>query len=276
MQAMGERAATEDWWGVVEVESGTGRCWELPGFRIIVFRRASEWLLASERSPEREIDCETWTTSLVTEEPSGHPDLVRFVAAPSANSAQLVPRAADRSVVAKPRIPLHLLPDEGARIYVSSPVWVEVNVGKPMHSLGQLPVRRLSDTWFGPNTREGEVAYALKTQARMQLEELPMRPHRLNTPIEIRNDGDEPLHIDRMNLPVPYLSVYATESGYLWSEEVTLLQGRSSELASLRVRKGAPAEAERARRLSGPRIAAESNFLVRAFSSIFDPMQREE
>jgi len=48
--------------------------------------------------------------------------------------------------------PLGVPPGEQASVYVSSPLWVRIETGKPAKLLCELPTFRPSDTWFGPNT----------------------------------------------------------------------------------------------------------------------------
>jgi hypothetical protein len=120
------------------------------------------------------------------------------------------------------------------------------------------------------------VAYALRTRARVQLADMPMRSHRVITPITIRNDGQEALLVDRLNLPVPFLSIYTAPDGYLWTESVTLVQSQDSEFASAVVGKDAPREIKGAPRLSPPRQITDTHLLVRAFTSLFSPFEQED
>jgi len=267
---------TSPWWSEFELELGHGLQWNLGSFQLIVFRQAGEWLLAHESTSSEETGPGLWKVTPVSEMPADHPSLVRFAADRETKIVTMVPRAADRSVVVKPHLPLHLLASEETRIYVSSPVWLEVTVGRRKHSLCELPVRVLSDTWFGPNTLEGEVAYALKTRARVQAADMPMRTYRIITPITIRNEGQDTLLIDRMNLPVPYLSIYTANNGFLWTEPVTLVRNQGADLVSLEVGTRAPEEATSAKRLSEPRRTGEASFLVRAFASLLNPFLVED
>lgn len=259
------------WWNPFEIEQDTGLKWTLGSFELTLFRWEGEWLLANERTTGEEIEPGKWQVTPVTEPPASHPSLVRYVANQADTTVRLIPRIGDRSVVARPRMPLSLLPGDKTKIYVSSPAWVEVTVGKKAKHLCEWPVNRLSDTWFGPDTLEGEAAYALKTQARVRLAEIPRRTYRIITPISVHNAGEDSLMIDRMNLPVPYLSVYRDRDGSLWSEAVTLTRGEASDLAAIDVARGAPKEIEQAKQLSKPRIAMEKNFFVRAFSGLLNP-----
>lgn len=264
------------WWKEFSVESESGLRWTLGPLTLFVLRSGSEWQIGHESSDEQKREQEMCSVEAISELPEELPNLERFVAHEMGGPVTLLPRVADRPLVAKPRMPLHVLPGETTKVYVSAPVWVELNVGKSSRSLRELPVKRLSDTWFGSSTLEGEVAYALKTQARSQLEEVPKRAYRAITPIRIHNQAPDALLLDRMNLPVPYLSMYATHEGDLWTEAVTLVREQNSAMAALDVKTGAPHEAVGAKRVSEPRKAAEESVLVRAFSTLLRPFHEEE
>jgi hypothetical protein len=148
---------------------------------------------------------------------------------------------------------------------------MRVMVGQPWLVLREVPVKRLSDTWFGSSTLHGELAYSLKTHARVHLEEIPQRGYRAITPVLIRNDADELLSLDRLSLPVPYLSLFLAASGDLWTEALTMRHAAGNEMATLDIGGRAPSEAgEGARRLSSARSEMDRNLLVRAFTNLFD------
>ena len=270
-----EQELPRSWWDEHDIEPGRGFRWVLGDFELVIFHHTSEWLLAVTPAAEGEVDCEECKMNPVSEPPLDSADIVRFVSSGSEHRVRMTPRVADRPVVARPRVPLRLLPGEDAKIYVSSPVWVEVAVGRPFHTLCEVAVRQMSDTWFGPNTREGEVAYALKTHARTELEKLPKRCYRLTTPLSVTNGGKAPLLLDRINIPVPHLSVYTAEDGSLWSESVSLASSEDVALASMRIGKGAPREVAGAQRLSQPRESSEPSLLVRAFTTLFSRSQED-
>jgi hypothetical protein len=112
------------------------------------------------------------------------------------------------------------------------------------------------------------LSYALKTNARTTLAEMLREHYRLLTPVVIENQGTDPLFVERLNLPVPFLSIYGAETGDAWSEEVRMVRGQDGDLAKLDVSDGPPAEAAGAMRLSEPRVIAERGLLVRAFGSL--------
>jgi hypothetical protein len=179
-------------------------------------------------------------------------------------------------VVSLPRLPIRLLPECEATLNVGSPVWVRVEVGKPAVTLRELPSQRLSDTWFGGSTREGELCYATETRARLLAENLPVLSRSAVTAVRIRNRAPSPLSVERLKLPVPLLSLYCDRLGRLWTEEVTLTRNEESEMASLDIGQGPPDAAIGAELLTPPRSATEPNLWIRAFSGLFGFGRREE
>jgi hypothetical protein len=193
----------------------------------------------------------------------------RFVFNQSPARLCLRPMLADRSVVVRARQSVFVPPGEEAMLYLSTPVWISIDLGDPARSLREIPVLPMSDTWFGPSTREGELCYAARTHARNHLEQVPRRPHRAITPVKVRNEANSLLPIDKLSLPVTLLSVYGDADSGLWTEEVHLTRAADSDMAGLRVVPGVPNMAPRAERLSGPRSEPGRGGLVRAFSDLF-------
>ncbi len=252
-----------------------GLRWRFGPLALFVYRLAAEWQIGYEFTAGDE-EPEGWSVDELLELPAEVAKLERFVPGGGHSTVTLRPQAADRSLVAKPRMPLLVLPGEETKIYVSAPIWIAVTVGEPAETLREVPVRRLSDTWVGSSTLDGEVAYALKTHARARLEEMPKRTYRTITPVVIRNESDEVLPIDRVSLPVPYLSIWATPDGFLWTQKVTLVRSDNPLMAGLDVGSGPPEEAVGAERVTAARRTASSSLFVRAFSTLLSPFSGED
>ena len=140
-----------------------------------IFRGSGEWLLGWESGEEGDSrDAQLELLEGVPEQEM----VERFIFKRITGRLRLKPRLLDRHLVSRPRQPLYLPPGEATTLYVSSPVTVNIEVEQPGVSLRELPTVRLSDTWFGPSTRDGELCYASLTSARSHLTEVPDRPHR--------------------------------------------------------------------------------------------------
>ena len=129
----------------------------------------------------------------------------------------------------------------------------------------EFPIQRPSDTWFGPSTLEGETCYAIRTHSRLNLENLSLHPYRALTQIDIDNRAEAPLHVERLNLPVPYLSLFVNPEGILWTEAVTMTQKDDASLAEFEIQEGPPVVSGGAELLSPSRENPQKNMLIRAF-----------
>jgi hypothetical protein len=258
--------APRSWWGEYTLQDGqTGR-WRIGALTVWAQRRAAEWRLAHGSTND------PFDDAVRVEVPCGDPIPTQGVTATrygmkhTGGALVLEPALPDRAVVSRPDIPFYVLAGEEVRLYLSTPIWVRVGTGG--RTLLEVPVYRPSDTWFGPSTREGEVCYDTRTTCRTDLSEVPRRPHRAVAAVRIRNRSEKPVLIERLNLPVPFLSVYASPAGTLWTQGVTLEMESDGGTAELQIDKAAPPEAQGAALVSGPREAADKNLLVRALSAL--------
>lgn len=254
-----------DWWGEHPLELGGTAMWEIGPLRFWLQRSALEWRLAHEWDESE--GAAGWARKSA-EWPGDEVDAERFAVGETTDGVRLRPLPSDRPVVARPKTALRVLPAERARVYISSPLWVEVATGDEPTVLRELPAKRLSETWFGASTREGELSYAVKTSAHTDLREMPRAPYRLLSPVVIENQADDPLSVERINLPVPFVTVYGSTDGEVWSNEIHMLRTESGDMAALDARVGPPAEAEDAVELSAPRDVARRGQLIRAFGSL--------
>ena len=262
---MSEKEQHRPWWGDYEVELDEAVKWEIGPLSFWLRRSQSEWRLAHEWAEEEPAG---WDSHGSAQWPEGDVETERFAVSETTGGVRLRPMPADRAVVARPKTPLRVLSGHRARVFMSSPLWVEIGVGTAPTVLRELATKRLSDTWFGATTRDGELSYALKTNARMGLVEMPRARYRLLTPVVIENRAEDALTVERLSLPVPFLSIYGAETGEAWSEEVRMLRTEDGDLAELDVRDGPPVEAVGATKLSEARQIAEKGHLIRAFGSL--------
>lgn len=255
------------WWEPKALQEG--ECWRAGVGPLLLYlqRSAQEWLLASENLAD---SVENYR--VISEPLEAMPTAVetsRFVFKKTPQRFCLKPRLLDRPVVVKSHQPVHVPPGEHITFYISSPVCVAVEFSEPVVVAREFPSLRLSDTWFGPSTREGELCYATHTQARNSREDLPRRPHRAVTPVTVHNHSEEMLSIEKLSIPVPYLAVYGTREGVLWTDPVSLKHTSGSLLAIMEIDKKLPAEAGKVTRLAEPRFTMQKSGLVRAFTNIF-------
>lgn len=262
-------ADSAPWWGDFEFEPEQALQWRIGPSILTVCRRETEWLVRHGQDPEADEDSPELAVAVPAALEEAAEDLQRFVLRRTAPRLSLAPRLADRPVVVQPRTDFTIPPREQATVFVSTPLWIQLSLEGVTGPVLDAPLWRPSDTWFGASTREGELCYSSRTRARARVEELPMRPHRAVTPVLIHNETAEPLAIERLSLPVPYLALYAGRDGHLWTQAVTLRRRPGEATANLELDPQAPAQAAEPGPVSGPRRSNGQTLVVRAWSSLF-------
>jgi hypothetical protein len=184
------------------------------------------------------------------------------------DTIELAPALAPRPLVVRPDIPFNLPQKEETTLFISSPLWIRIKLGQPGVDVLDIPVYQPSDTWFGPSTIEGELCFALRTRARLNMEQLDTVSHRVFSAIQIKNMGISILDLERLKLPMPNLSLFAAKDGRLWTETIKLNRREDGDLAELRLDKKPPAQVQPAELVSGPRGKAEKGVLIRAFGDL--------
>lgn len=189
----------------------------------------------------------------------------RFLAGTNATPLALVPCLADRPVVSRPQVPALLLPRERITLLVSTVMWIRI--ASDDRILLELPTTRLSDTWFGPNTLEGELCYAAQTRARLELLEAES-PWRALTPVTIINRGDDNLNLERINLPVLNLALYG-DGRQFWTSALTVGREGANAPAKVQIGAGPPQLSPTAQLIAPPRRPVRDGVLDKALSLLF-------
>jgi hypothetical protein len=259
----------KNWWGNFELAEGQAVRWSIGAFTLAVQRLRQEWRVAYDRGEGPETETNEWSVDMEAIAFRELQAQERYVFKSTQGTLAVVPALADRPVVIQPHTPFYVPAAEETTIYVSSPLWIRMKVHEPPVVLQEIPIQRPSDTWFGPSTREGELCYAGRTQGRLHREELHIRPHRAYTPVLIRNDSQQPMLLERLNVPVPYLTVFATRTGALWTETVFMRREHDGQRASLNIGDRAPDFAQGSQALCEPRQHLGKGVLVRAFGALF-------
>lgn len=136
---------------------------------------------------------------------------------PCNHFVKVTPVLGDLPFVAKPTKPLMVLPDETVRIFMSIPLFVRIETEDPYHLLEDIPVLQSPKTWFGDSTVRGEICYATKIKAVLNQAELINRPYRAISQLEIQNKSAHPLHVERLKVPAPFLSLFQGEDGLYYT-----------------------------------------------------------
>lgn len=269
---------SKPWWEPVALERGETRFWEIGPVRLWATRMAQEWRVSTRTGPD------PLAADLSVAPGAGPPvdddaAVTRYGFGDTPRLARLLPATADRPVVVESNSPFVVPGGEEVTLFMNGVLWLRFGVSEsrsptrpgldlPPDPLLEMPFFRPSDTWFGRSTTTGELCYASRTAARFDLDKVPRQPHRAITRIQIRNRASRELLLEKLKIPVPHLSLFADESGHLWTESVTLEREEVDGTAKIRISDRPPDLAGRTTLVAGPRVSGRPGLLERAFGNL--------
>ncbi|MFT5585578.1 MAG: hypothetical protein ACI9VR_003170 [Cognaticolwellia sp.] len=240
------------------IESSSAWRWRLGELDLQAHKYGSVWEISHNRVEESQ-----WARVGEGQEPFA---TVERVAGPVSGPLRLRPRHADRPVVGRPELPLTLLPGVSLRVYINVPAWLSLEVDG--FALWEAPSVTPADTCFGSPV-EGSLAYAMRTHLRTEASAFKPAPHRIRVPLLLLNQGEDPLPIHRVRVPVQALGIYAAGDGTLWSPEVRITRSDAPDSALVEVSTQAP-DRPQAVLLTPPREPFSGGpRVLRAFNSFF-------
>ena len=257
------------WWGDFEYgHAGENLYWQISSLQLWVKLMEREWRLSFQENLEN-LDAETM---IVAAQDKTVPDTVtqeRYLYRETPSVLRILPALAPRMVVVRPVVPLRIPAGECITLYVTTPLWMQFQSGDTTSNFRELAIVRPSDTWFGSNTREGELCYAARSPGQLELSDLKPKYNQAITCVEIHNSADNLLEFDRINLPVTFLSLFADSENRLWTEKITLLRDENEEFARLDISETASSRVNQSRLVANPREIADGGLLLRAFNALF-------
>jgi hypothetical protein len=179
---MTELTDSRPWWGPVALDEQTGGEWQVGPSTLWVFRAARDWrvvqrLPAGSAAVDPMAQRSGITVPLddermheVLEADGDEFRTHRFGVRRTDETVALRPALADRPVVMRPEHSLSVMPNESVTMYVSTPVWVRIELTESERQLAEVASHRMSDTWFGASTRAGELCYATRSAGRLRLD----------------------------------------------------------------------------------------------------------
>lgn len=230
------------WWGEEEFDINQAKTWQFGSLLFRLTRGMQEWRLDYYR-PQTQFDYQQqWHR--IHDPAMAFPQplhVERYMFKETHRSFQLMPRLANRSVVIKPTDPIYIPAGQRGTLFISTPLWIAGFVQGQKDPLFDLPVILPKDTWFGPDTRNGEMCYATAVDGRTDLQQLKPRAFRAVTPIDFHNISNKQLRFDRMNIPVTALPLFYSEStGRLWTSQIKVIHEASDKPPRIRIENRTP------------------------------------
>jgi len=256
-------AATGDWWGDFTLEEERSALWRAGTLALRVTRQQSEWRMAWRSEPDEAAPA--MTATVPAEDLDDTWELRRYGFSTTTAVGRLVPALSDRTIVSRPAIPVAVPPGQSIDLVVTTPLWLRAECEGL--AINELPTLRLSDTWFGASTREGQLCYAARTHLRPARELGEVSGWRALTTVRVINRAADTLVVERLALPVPRLALYRHRDAF-WTSTITLERPlESSEEAQVTVDPAPPGPG--AVRIGEPRETADEHPVSRVFNSLF-------
>lgn len=260
------------WWGPQPVAMDQAHCWRIGPLELMARRWRNEWRLAWRYGSdplEATLGNHAVAPESFPEKPDRDWQITRFGFQEAAEELVFSPKTADRPVVVRPELPFYLPGGEETHLFVSTAAWVHVQAGQEGPLMCEMPTYRPSDCWFGPNTREGEICYASRSVGRMRFEDLSQRPHRIVSRVTLRNRAKDPFLIERINLPVPILSLHRDAWNRLWTRSLVLERSPDGREAKVNLEESQLPEGVLEEPLATARSNGEKHAFKRALDRLF-------
>ena len=137
----------------------------------------------------------------------------RFAYSGEKPKLMVLPCLGEKAFVARPDNTFMVLPGEKAKVYLSTPVNVRLTDLDGNRVIDEIPVIHRTQTWFGDSPTYGQLCFFTNIKAALNEEHLPFRPHRAMTHVIVENRSKKPIPIERLKIPVNYLTLYQDDRG---------------------------------------------------------------
>ncbi len=268
---MSAPASFNSWWGRHNVELGKNEFWQIGPFHLWIQHLPNQWRLHWTQTGGW-LDATVRTGRGIQEAIPSRAQQRTCMFGEGRDELTFSPALADRPVIAQLATPIRVLPGETVHLYTISPLWLKADATLPAKTLIDVPLYRMSDTWFGPMSVMGELCYASPSPTFLQLREVPLRLHCVITAIQVKNSGTASLPIEKINIPMQRLSLFYSARTGFWTDTISLeTQGEEAEMASIRIHQQPPPDAAPSQFVAGPRVtnSQQGAAVVRAFSALF-------
>lgn len=265
----------QNWWGNFQFTTGQINRWDFASLDIGIQHLEKEWCIWHEHDPAFTREDSQRPLIICNDDTAQRPEkFKRFVFTQTRDTLEISPHLPDRNIVAKPINPITLMPSQEVTLFVGAMLWFTVKTKSSEEPLFEVPIRQLSDTWFGPSPRLGELCYASKTHAYLDPNALSHRAYRAIVPVTIRNENNkDALTIEKINVPVTILDLYyEPEKHQFWTNSIHLLKEAGSSHVQIKVdsvRRSQHFTSKTSTHLASARRPDQNRLILRAYDMLF-------
>lgn len=191
-------------------------------------------------------------------------DWLRWAMEGDLQKIQLLPVFPDKPLVVKSEYPLKISSGTKIQVFARIPIWIRISVARNDYQLIELPIIKLSRTWFG-NPLEGELCYHATTKARRSLSKVNPKPYLVNCPIQISNKSEEELSFENFCYRVERLKIFE-HNDQLWADETQVIYHGESLNSDIIMTGKLPEGIKEEQLLTKPRKEVHKSLATRTFN----------
>ncbi len=257
------------WWGELNFSLHQSYSWRFGSLYFRISRGEKEWRIEYYRPQNQHESQQDWQILENAQQFPQPAKFERYMFNQTKESFFLMPRLANRSVVIKPVHPIYIPAGQRATLFISTPLWICGFVDHQKFPLFDFPVIQPKDTWFGVDKMHGQLCYATPVDGSTDLGLLQPRAFRAVTPIHFYNDSNQQMRLERINVPVPSLPLFHSETtGRLWTSEIKVFQDSIDRPPRIRIETRTPPMAGEVTFIQ-PARADSAGFITNMFESLF-------
>lgn len=195
---------SQNFWNKYEFQVDEALLFKAGYAEIFVKHIANGWLIKTQEVTLPQADLQVEETGRVEEDS----DVFHFQTGKS-HSLHVVPAFPNKAVVFRNNKNIKVSAGQSACLYFSIPLFLQFYVSevKEENLLLEVPLQRLSDTWFGP-ADSGEPAFSIGSSYAKTLAEVRPVAWEAVVPVEIINTSTGLLDLQRLILRVEDFSLY--------------------------------------------------------------------
>lgn len=236
---------------------------------LYIQRQAQQWVLA--RVPQEYPFCSLSPELEITHQvqvPAAADIIQRWTSGEQESTLRIVPAMADKNLVVHPGQAIVIPKGRRPRFYLSLPLMYQLYIGNAKQPFYEFFVEKLPLTWFGSNTRRGELCYQFLSAIEHEVDAGVRVPHRAMLELRLCNRDGEHLSVDKINLPAQYLPVYRVDGKHYWTTGLNITNEKLTDELSLHYSKTVPCRHEVLQLISEPRLRSEARTILRALEAI--------
>lgn len=184
------------------------------------------------------------------------------------STLRVLPCMTDKNLMLSLETPIVIPAGRRPKFYLQLPIMYQLYIGNAKAPFFEFLIEPLPLSWFGSNTRRGELCYKFHSEVLSEYEQAAPVPHRALLELRLCNRDGEHLSIDKLNIPAQYLPIYRVDGRQFWTTALTITNEKLTEGLSLHYSKAVPCRHDSLQLVNESRLRSEARTIMRALEAI--------